>query len=152
MLWRRCGYICRYAFLLQYTRTLVVLQAKGDIEIMRIFSLVAHDYKDRIFKLVRIYRYLHGSAGEYINFLVGVTSQQFVAFKIVSICVLHTHPSFFTLSHRIQFRSKFQGNAEVFFKVLNAEMYMVEMPSNYKNLTSYHCACARDCMLCKLCH
>ena len=39
---------------------------------------------------------------------------------------------------------KFQGNAEVFFKAINAEMWMVEMPCSYKNLTSYHCICARD--------
>ena len=84
----------------------------------RIFSLVAHDYKDRIFKLVRIFRNLHGSVGKYINFSIGVTLLPFVAFKFVTICVFRTHPSFFMLSHRIQF----QGNAEVLFKDINAEM------------------------------
>ena len=37
---------------------------------------------------------MHGSIGKYINFSTGVTSQQFVAFKFVKICVFHTHPSF----------------------------------------------------------
>ena len=58
----------------------IMLCVKGDIAIKRIFSLVADDYKDRIFKLVRICRNLHESVGKYINFSLGVTSQQFVAF------------------------------------------------------------------------
>ena len=68
---------------------------QGDIVMIRcIFSLVAHDYKDQIFKLVLIFRNLHGSVGNYINFSIGVTLQQFVAFKFVKICVFRTHPSF----------------------------------------------------------
>ena len=67
---------------------------KGDIAIRRIFSLVAHDYQDRVFKLVRNFRSLHGSVGKYFNFSIGVTSQQFVSLKFVKICVFRTHPSF----------------------------------------------------------
>ena len=71
---------------------------KGDIAIKGIFFLGAHDYKDRIFKLVRIFRNLHGSVGKYINFLIGVTSQQFIAFKFVKICIF-PHPPFFSRFH-----------------------------------------------------
>ena len=70
------------------------LDYQGAIAIRRIFSLVTHDYKDRIFKLVPNVRNLHGSVGKCINFLIGVTSQQFVVFKFVKICVFRTHPSF----------------------------------------------------------
>ena len=67
---------------------------KGDTAIRRTFSLVALDYKDRIFKLVRIFCNLHGSVEKYINFSIGVTSQQLVAFKVVKSCVFRTHHSF----------------------------------------------------------
>ena len=53
-----------------------------------------HNYKDRIFILVRMFCNLHGSAVQYIDFSIGVTSQQFVAFKFVKICIFRTHPSF----------------------------------------------------------
>ena len=104
-----------------YLVTYVIL--KGTITIRLIFSLVAHDYKDRIFKLVPNFRNLHGSVGKYINFSIGVTLQQFVAFKFVKICVFRTHPSFFffTLLHRIQFRSKFK-ECRYIFKGTNSEM------------------------------
>ena len=68
--------------------------AKGDIVIRRMFSLVAHDYKDQIFKLVWIFRNLHGLVVQYINFSIGITSQQFVAFKFIKICVFRIHSSF----------------------------------------------------------
>ena len=65
--------------------------------IRRISSVAAHDYKDRIFKLVGIFRTLHGSVGKYINVRIGVNSQQIGAFKFVTICVFRTHPSFLRL-------------------------------------------------------
>ena len=38
--------------------------SKGDIAIRRTFSLVSHDCKGRIFKLVRLFRNLYGSVGK----------------------------------------------------------------------------------------
>ena len=73
---------------------LFLSEDEGDKAIRRIFFLVAHDYKDRIFKLVRTFRNLHGSVRKYINFSIGVTSQQFVALKFVKICVFRTHTYF----------------------------------------------------------
>ena len=55
---------------------------------------------------------LHGSVGKCINFSTGVTSQQFVAFKFVKICVFRTHPSFsrfHTGYHFDQISSKCRG-------------------------------------------
>ena len=111
-----CGYLI-YFFL---TRS----PAKGAIAIRRIFSLVAHDYKDRIFKLVQMFCNLHGSVGKCINFSIGVTSQQFVAFKLVQICVFRTHLSFsrFHTGYSFDQISRKCRNAEVLFKGINAEM------------------------------
>ena len=67
---------------------------KGDIAIKCIFSLVFHDYNNQIFKLVQIFHNLHQFLAKYINFSKGITSQQFVAFKFIKICVYHIHPSF----------------------------------------------------------
>ena len=114
---------------------------KGDIVIRRTFSLFAYDYKDRIFKLVRMFRNLYGSVGKYINFSTGVTSQQFSAFKFVKICVFRTHPSFsrFQTGYNFdQISMKCRGTFQ------RHEHWNVEMLCNSKHLTSYHCACARD--------
>ena len=107
---------------LAYSLIYLDTRTKGSIAIKRIFSLVAHDYKDRIFKLVRMFRNLHGSAVKYINFSTDVTSQQFFAFKFVKICVFRTHPSFFHAFTKDTISIKFQENAEVLFKCINAEM------------------------------
>ena len=88
------------------------------------FSLVAHDYKDRIFKLVRIFCSLHGPVGKYINFSIGIISQQFVTLNSLKFAYSAPTPLFqaFTLD---TISIIFQGNAEVFFKGINAEMYAI---------------------------
>ena len=94
---------------------------KGAIAIRRTFSLVGNDYKDRIFKLVRMFRNVYGSIGKYINFSIGVTSQQCFSFRFVKICVFRTHILFhFFTQDTISI--KCQGNAAIIFKGLNTEI------------------------------
>ena len=102
-------------------RTNVTSERKGNIAVRRIFSLVAHDYKDRIFKLVQIFRSLHGSVGKYINFSISVTAQQFVALNPLKFAFSAPTPLFQAFT-QVTISIKFQGNAEVFFKGINAEM------------------------------
>ena len=104
-------------------RTNVTSERKGNIAIRRIFSLVAHNYKDRIFKLVQIFRNLHGSVGKYtcINFSISVTAQQFVALNPLKFAFSAPTPLFQAFT-QVTISIKFQGNAAVFFKGINAKM------------------------------
>ena len=69
-------------------------QFKGNIAIRRIFSLVAHDYKDQIFKLVRFFCNLHVSVGKFINFSIGITSQRFVTLNSLKFAFYAPTPFF----------------------------------------------------------
>ena len=115
---------------------------KEDIAIRRVFFLVAHDYKDRIFKLSRLFCSLHGSVGKYINLSLGGTFQQYIALKFVKIGVFRTHPSFFYVFTHGTVSIKFQVNAMVLFKT-NAKMSLVE-GRNSKILSTCQCACSRN--------
>ena len=128
---------------------------QGTIAIRRIFSLIAHDYKDRIFKLVRIFRNLHDKVGKYFNFSIGVTSQQFLSFKFVKICAFRTQPSFSRfhtgyISDQIsrKCRGTFQRHKRWNIDGRNVMQLKKQQHQKKKNKkkkkTFYHCACARD--------
>ena len=76
---------------------------------------------------------------KYINLSLGETSQQFIAFKFVKICVFRTHPSISRFHTEYSFNQISRKCSGTF-----AEMQRVEMPCNSKGFTAYHCACARD--------
>ena len=86
--------------------------------IRNVFSLVAHDNKDRVFKLCRLFCNLHGAVGKYIILSLGGTKQQFIAFKFeysAPTPLVHV----FTQS---LVSIRFQVHAVVLFKGINAEM------------------------------
>ena len=88
------------------------LTREGDIAIRRVFSLVAQYYKDRIFKLSRMFCNLHGSVGKYVILALRGTSQQSVAFKFLKKGVFRTNPylsRFHTQNSFVKFSSECSG-------------------------------------------
>ena len=103
-----------------------------DIAIRCVVSLVAHDYKDRIFKLSQLFCNLLGSLEKY-QFIIRRN------FAAISKNLRFPHPSpFFHVFTQNTVSIKFQVNTVVHFKGINAKV-----PRISKGLSSYHCTCAR---------